>query len=167
MASFCPADSKVPGGFKYSLRLENDTHLLDCALPCQHGLLGQHEKALFIALIVVGALSLFIMACLILTYLLNRSDEKQFKYPEKITIYILFCHFFISQILLIGATNEQNIGCHTINETEYKVQGNNKVACTVMHMFLLFFFLASQIWSVIYAICVYLMSKYEYAPEQL
>merc|ERR1719316_637491 len=34
-------------------------------------------------------------------------------------------------------------------------------------MFLLFFFLASQIWSVIYALCVYLMSKYEYTAEQL
>ena len=95
----------------------------------------------------------------LMTFLLTLKEKDSLKYPERATVYILFSHLIISIVLLTGVARNKQVGCHEINGQHYKVQGNNNRICTVLHMLLLYFFIASQIWCIIYAVGIYLISK--------
>jgi len=120
-----------------------------------------------VAAIVIASIILGLIIYSLLVYAFDQKNGRTMKYPEKITLYILLCHLFITLTLLIGTTREKQFGCQKIGGKDFRVQGNVNIFCTLSHMVLLFFFLASQMWFAIYSLCVFLISKYKWAHERL
>jgi len=160
----CP--TPVPAGFGFALRFLHG-EFADCALPCEHGLLGKYAAPLEYVALTFGIITCVLIAIALLSYLLGTSSKVSHNYPEKATIYMLFCHFVISIVLVVSASNQKEIGCVKINGESFRVQANNKIGCTMTHSVLLYFFLSSQIWWLIYSVSIYLYSKTEWCAETI
>ncbi|MEN2498258.1 MAG: hypothetical protein MHMPM18_002561, partial [Marteilia pararefringens] len=174
-SSKCPLSSRVPQGFGYALQIGNSTPtslkqsspslsssplITNCAIPCKHGLLSaESRKSLLIILVLVTSLSICLLLYGLLSHLLSISSKLARYYPERATIFILACHIAISLCLLISSLNQEYFGCHEINGVNFRVQKNNNTACTIIHSILLYFFIASQIWWMIYCLCIFMISS--------
>ncbi|MES1905198.1 MAG: G-protein coupled receptor Fz Smo [Paramarteilia canceri] len=172
---YCPESAKVPHGLGYSLAVAvtnpetsktESLILKDCGITCNHGLLGEYSNTLFVVITVVGIISVLIMFAAIISHLFKTTKSHSF-YPEKAIFYLLICYFFISLVIVISNFYEHQSVCQNSNKDNeiFRIQRHNKVQCTLVHSFLIYFFIASQMWWLVYAVSTYMLSKPNWCAE--
>lgn len=154
MNFICPAALKTPVELEYKLHFGNENLVVEnCGAPCYKLFFEQSDISLVRTLVGIGAIILFISCSFTLaTFCI---DTARFPYPEKPIIFLTFCYFMVSIVLIIGFASGDSIACNqpfsstTINLAAERLlkQGTlHDWRCSVLGMLFYFFLMSGSLW---------------------